>query len=256
MTNTEEDEWEYEYDETETENFYITLDLSNTPAVGLLNFTNDSNPGHPTRLQSRLRALNAYAGRKETVIPGADDPSNVQQLATMGQIQITGLHTSNPLVWYDGHLLSCKWASTIGTDLFFVKPSPEVDSPNHPLRSLPAVDLLAMSSAKLTTNVAVLRPRDHLFVQEHHNEAQPVDAMDVDIHPAAEEAHRPTIEVSQPPVEETPSAPMSFLERLNQAKAKRGEKSRLYVSKTSSGSRVVAKKAKTRPGNGDMSRAA
>jgi hypothetical protein len=241
MAETEDDdEWEYEYDDTETEDLYITLDLSNTPAASLPNINNRAKTGHPTRLQSRLRAINA--GRKGN--EGADDSPNGQRLPAVGEMQITGLHTANPLVMYNGQLLSCKWASTIGTDMFFVKPSPEDESPTAPLRSLPAVDLLAMSSAKLTATVGVLRPRADLFNPANVNEESIAGTMDIsdNSQSAVEETNQASVQGVQPQAGETPLASTSFLARLNQAKVKRGENSMLVMSKSSHGSQLVSKK--------------
>lgn len=240
MADTDDDEWEYEYDDLETEDLYITLDLSNTPAASLPNINNRAKIGHPTKLQSRIRAINAE--RK-----GDGDAARMaseRQLQAVGDMQITGLHTSNPLVMYNGQLLSCKWASTIGTDMFFVKPSPENEPSMPPLRSLPAVDLLAMSSAKLTATMAVLRPRDDVLIPTNDSEELTADAMDVsdDTHSAMEETTQTGVQDVQPQTEERPSTSTNFLARLNQAKAKRGEKTMLVMKKSSDGSHLVAKK--------------
>ncbi|RZK25465.1 MAG: hypothetical protein EOO43_05445, partial [Flavobacterium sp.] len=61
-----------------------------------------------------------------------------EEPATMGELQITGLHTSNPLIMYNGQLLSCHWTSTIGTDMFFTKPQANGADSHQPLRSLPS----------------------------------------------------------------------------------------------------------------------
>ncbi|KAF2711614.1 hypothetical protein K504DRAFT_480591 [Pleomassaria siparia CBS 279.74] len=217
MAGTDEEEWEYEYADTETEDFYITLDLSNTPAAGSLNVRSGQRYGNPTKLQSRLRALNVA---RQDFADSAEDSTNGRQLSAVGEMHITGLHTPNPLIMYNDQLLSCKWASTIGTDLFFVKPCAETELPTRPLRSLPAVDLLATSSAKLTANVAVLRPRDELSMQTQSNEEAAVNVME--------------------PIR---SAPTGFLAKLNQANAKRGEKSMLAISKTPNGTHIVMESA-------------
>lgn len=240
MADTDDDEWEYEYDDLETEDFYMTLDLSNTPAASLPNINNQAKIGHPTKLQSRLRAINA--GRK-----GDGDAARMaseRQLQAVGEMQITGLHTSNPLVMYNGQLLSCKWATTIGTDMFFIKPGLENEPSMPPLRSLPAVDLLAMSSAKLTATMGVLRPRDDILIPTNDSEELTADAMDVsdDAHSAMEETPQTGVQDVQSRTEERPSTSTNFLARLNQAKAKRGEKTMLIMKESSDGSHLVAKK--------------
>ena len=236
LTNTDDEDWEYEYDEVETEDFYITLDISNTPAarVGVSRPRSRLRAGNPIKLQSRLRALNA--NRRDIAEP--EETTDTPQPSTIGEMQIIGLHTSNPLVMYNDQLLSCKWAATIGTDMFFAKPSAEAEPSDRPLRSLPALDLLAISSVKLTANAAVLQPRESLSAPAQGDQGQMGDAMDWS------ESVPPTLqETPNPPVETTPSAPTSFLAKLNEAKAKRGENTRLIVSQTPNGPRLVAEKS-------------
>jgi hypothetical protein len=166
---------------------------------------------------------------EETVAESATNDAS----SSMGAMQITGLHTTNPLIMYNGQLLSCNWGSTIGTDMFFVKPSPEAEETEEPLRSLPSVDLLAISSAKLTANVARLRPRDEV-----------IDSVSLSKRPTMPGNHTSEKGQSEQPASETPQAPVnSFLDKLNRLKAKRGETSRLAVSKSSDGSRLVATEA-------------
>jgi hypothetical protein len=233
MADEEEDEWEYEYDENQTENFYITVDLSNIPERGDLQVpegvVRPSLSGHPILLQSRLRAINAVRRHEETV---AESVSTNDASSSMGAMQITGLHTSNPLIMYGGQLLSCHWGSTIGTDMFFVKPSSDTGTADTPLRSLPSVDLLAISSAKLTANVARLRPRDDVIENVTLPENQALSQGTT---------------TPRSPTEPDKSSPPrlvanTFLEKLNQIKAKRGESSRLMVSQSADGVRLVGSK--------------
>lgn len=238
MDDGDEEEWEYEYDEDETDEFYITVDLSNVPEKGDIplpeGVVRPSLSGHPILLQSRLRAINTMRRHEETVAESATNDTS----PSMGNMQITGLHTTNPLIMYNGQLLSCNWGSTIGTDMFFVKPSPEAAESEEPLRSLPSVDLLAISSAKLMANVARLRPRDEI-----------IDNISLSKDPAVCRNH--ASEREQPSTEQAAPAPAnSFLEKLNRIKAKRGETSRLTLSNSSDGVRLVATK-NGNPTNGD-----
>jgi hypothetical protein len=238
MVREEEDDWEYEYDENETEDFYIPIDLTNVPSAQIPT-NSERRPGHPTLLKSRLRALNATRGQlPETV---AIDSTNTQEPATMGELQISGLHTTNPLVMYNGQLLSCQWTSTIGTDLYFTKPQTDEGESHHPLRSLPSVDLLSVGTAKLIARVGRLRPRDDLF--ENSEKAQPV-VINVDEEETNEdETNATAAEGSAPIPANLSSVPNSFLARLNEAKARRGESSRLALAETSDGSRLVSEVA-------------
>lgn len=249
MTDSIDDEWEYEYDEVETEDFYIPIDLSNVPK-GQKHIDSERRTGHPTLLKSRLRALNAQRNKQQD--GPAVDGTNGQESANLGEAQIVGLHTPNPLVMYNGQLLSCQWASTIGTDLYFAKPNADADSEVKPLRSLPNVDLLAMSSAKLVARVGRLRPRDELF-----------DDVDQSAGAPAQTAVTAQIEVNDADAQEAAQVsgpvPTSFLARLNQAKARRGDSTRLAVSKSGETSRLVseaaplATEAERGPGDVEMS---
>ncbi|KAF1838404.1 hypothetical protein BDW02DRAFT_413243 [Decorospora gaudefroyi] len=230
---TADDEWEYEYHESETEDFYIPLDLSNVPAAQIP-MVSQGRPGHPTLLKSRLRALNAARGQP---VDFATDTSDGQETATMGEVQVVGLHTPNPLVMYNGQLLSCHWTSTIGTDMFFVKPDANAAIPSQPLRSLPSVDLLALGSAKLVAKVGRLRPRDDLF----DDALQAAGSTDTTSDNCGAATTTPRMAESM--TTESQPAPTNFLARLNEAKAKRRDRSRLAIAKTPGGSRLVAEKA-------------
>jgi hypothetical protein len=247
MAKPEDDEWEYEYDENETEDFYIPLDLSNVPAAQIP-MVSQGRPGHPTLLKSRLRALNAARAQPADF---AADSNDGQETPTMGEVQVVGLHTPNPLVMYNDQLLSCHWTSTVGTDMFFVKPDTNSSAQLQALRSLPSVDLLALGSAKLVAKVGRLRPRDDLFDDVNNaQQATEIPSTSDDNQNAATKV-TDRLETQLHINKDGPSAPSSFLARLNEAKAKRGDKSRLAISKTTEGSRLVAEKATTRSAGGD-----
>ncbi|KAJ4992868.1 hypothetical protein SVAN01_01572 [Stagonosporopsis vannaccii] len=238
MTAPADDEWEYEYDKVETEDFYIPIDMSNVPK-GQKIVDSERRTGHPTLLKSRLRALNAQRAQQQDV-PSVDSAAG-QESGTVGEAQIIDLHSENPLAMYNGQLLSLQWVSTIGTDMFFAKPESNVNSEGEkPLRSLPNVDLLATSSAKLIARVGRLRPKDELVDSFGEAEganthiatsAQP-DVTDRDAEESTEVSHVP---------------PTSFLARLNEAKAKRGDSTRLAVSKSGAESTLVAEAVEATP---------
>ncbi|CAN9181299.1 unnamed protein product [Alternaria alternata] len=240
MAKPEEDEWEYEYDDNETEDFYIPLDLSNVPSAQIP-MVSQGRPGHPTLLKSRLRALNAARGQPAEF--AANNNNDVQETATMGEVQVVGLHTSNPLIMYNGQLLSCHWTSTIGTDMFFVKPDTNASTQSQVLRSLPSVDLLALGSAKLVAKVGRLRPRDDLVDNASDGEQVTEVTHTPGVNQNAARNIPTTTNTQTATSNQGASASSSFLARLNEAKAKRGEKSRLVIAKTSEGSHLVAEKA-------------
>jgi hypothetical protein len=240
-----DDEWEFEYDETETEDLYITIDLSNVPNAQIPRNT-ERRPGHPTFLRSRLRALNAARGQVPGMtIDGDAEAADAREPATMGEVQITGLHTPNPLLMYNDQLLSCQWTSTIGTDMFFTKRDAGPDNVQQPLRSLPAVDLLSLGTAKLVAKVGRLRPRDDVIddevgVQPSNSSASVVvdGAVATTLSPVVPQEQQATASTLQP-------TSTGFLSRLNQAKARRGEASRLVVTRASGGSRLVSEHVDT-----------
>jgi hypothetical protein len=134
--------------------------------------------------------------------------------------------------------LSCQWTSTIGTDMFFTKPHTDDSELHQPLRSLPSVDLLSIGTAKLIARVGRLRPRDDLF--ENEEDTQPI-VVNVDEAEKNQDAPIATAAGDQLPTTTNPGAgPTSFLARLNEAKARRGEASRLALTQTPDGSRLVS----------------
>ncbi|KAL1597095.1 hypothetical protein SLS60_008677 [Paraconiothyrium brasiliense] len=254
MAQPEEDEWEYEYDDNETEDFYIPVDLANVPAVqGALGLGGPTQKGHPTLLATKLRAITTE--RREA---GSNLAVQIVENfgESVGKIQIIGLHTKNPLMMYNDQLLSCEWNQTIGTDLIFAKPGALTGETNEPLRSLPSVDLVAMGSAKLVARVARMRPKDDLFDDDSKvDEQTSADAMDTSGGDEPASAIGAAGEVASAPVTATESqaaaepegqsiqpASSSFLGQLNAVKARRGEASRLALSTTPDGSRLVAAK--------------
>lgn len=263
MAHASEDEWEYEYDDNETEDFYIPIDLANVPAVqGALGIGAPSQRGHPTLLKTKLRALNAErrgAGNNVAV-------QNVEDVdESVGKIQIIGLHTENPLMMYNDQLLSCEWNRTIGTDLIFAKPGAVVGEEGEALRSLPSVDLVAMSSTRLVARVARMKPRDDLFDEGSKvDEQNPANAMDtsggkepgaaavdaIEIVPTPTHATTET-QPPEPKTRLTQPASSSFLGQLNALKARRGEASRLALSSEPDGTRLVAAKEGATPPDPD-----
>jgi hypothetical protein len=246
-------DWEYEYSTTETSTYYIPIDLSNIPDAQVP-FTNTQRQGHPTLLKSRVRALNAQRA-PGPMLPGplATDPGTAaeQQQATgtpdsEHTLRVTGLHTPNPLLEYNGQLLSCQWAATLGTDFFFA--APDARDGVAPLRELPGdVDLLATSSAKLIARKATLRPADHV-VEDFVPAEGPLGANGDDgdvLMQDAEEGAAVAQDAAQPS-----AAPSSFLARLNAAKVRRGDATQLTVSSSKTGKKVVAERINGGVGRG------
>ena len=122
MDDLEEGEWEYEYDENETENFYITLDLSNAAPASKPRKADVSSLTQTiadTARQTRDSTADLHSGRDNSTSTPTHSNPDLAKSNDMNAIQILDLHTHNPLISYQGQLLSCRWASTIGSDLLF-----------------------------------------------------------------------------------------------------------------------------------------
>lgn len=82
------------------------------------------------------------------------------------EVQILDLHTENPVVSYDGHVYSCKWATNIGTELLFTAHDQNNEIPS--LRTLPGdVDLLAASSCRIISNSVTIEPREPIAQRQY-----------------------------------------------------------------------------------------
>ena len=75
------------------------------------------------------------------------------------RIQILDLHTENPIIAYQNQLFSCKWTSTIGTDLLLSAPDPDSDFPK--LKEEQGFDVLAATGIKIVGQAAQLIPRQN-----------------------------------------------------------------------------------------------
>jgi len=218
--------------------FYVTVDLTNTPAAS----TKKNAPKNPfpdpraSRAQSRTQQQEetATGDQEQSASPSPDAPDQAQDEAQAAptaaaeirpsiehaansdpqdRIQILDLHGPNPLINYQNQLYSCRWANSIGTDMFFAKSTDATDQ--KVLRSLATHDLLGISSAKLVATSAHLQPRQSAKRQRQDGDAeQPAAGADADVSNAtgvvrADEAAR--------------RKQARFLERLDAVKARRGQ---------------------------------
>lgn len=133
--------------------------------------------------------------------PSAGFEESVEEPA---KIQIVGLHRDSPIISYKGNFYSCKWASSIGSDLVFARKPEDPDSDRNCLYSLPSWDLLDTGSARLIASNAQIDRRttaDNFSVSARSGEVE--NAID---------------DVSNPAVRQT-----SFLTRLREIQVRRGE---------------------------------
>jgi hypothetical protein len=77
------------------------------------------------------------------------------------KIQILGLHTDEPVISYDGNIYSCRWTTSIGTDLLFKKHNGHTEPDQRYLESLGSWDLIGLGAATLVASPATLHPRRH-----------------------------------------------------------------------------------------------
>ena len=227
MDDPEEDEWEYEYDENETEDFYMTLDLSNAASASKPRKADVSSLTQTiadAARQTRHSTGDLHSGGDNSASTPAHSNPDLAKSNGINAIQILDLHTHNPLIYYQGQLLSCRWSSTIGSDLLFTDAPPDRESYPEPLRALPSFDLLGISSTKLIATITQLRPRySSSSTQEQKAAPEPTQANTIDDDPLE------TDTVNIPPSHDALKAQknqLNFLSRLNAAKEKRGEKDR------------------------------
>lgn len=160
--------------------------------------------------------------------PAPEIPAPEEERPALSQVQILDLHTSNPIVSYEGVVYSCQWARNIGTELLFTPHDPSSNLPV--LRNLPGdVDLLAASSARLVSNVLELKPK-----------AAPLVAKRSEKLPRKRKNSNTEILIG-PHSREKRKSQAQFLEKLINIKAKRGEEDLVTVTTTK---RMTANKIK------------
>lgn len=85
-------------------------------------------------------------------------------------LQIMDLESDEPMIVYQGQMYGCRWATSLGSDLLFMRRPDSLDEDYNPLRSFKEVDLLAIGSARLVASHATIeRKPDYLL----HKRADP-----------------------------------------------------------------------------------
>jgi hypothetical protein len=118
----------------------------------------DENDGEAANLA--VQAVVEGLGEKEYEVGTREDGIDENS------VQILDLHTKNPLIAYRGTIYSCKWATTMGTDMFFGKQKEEESGSPQALINLKGWDLMGLSSARLLATEARL---SHRVAQEEKN---------------------------------------------------------------------------------------
>jgi hypothetical protein len=89
------------------------------------------------------------------------------------------LESDEPMIMYQGQIYSCQWASSLGSDLLFMR-RPEKPGPDYkPLHSFREIDILAISAAKLVASPATIERRQD-FTRQSDLDA-PLEDTDLNI---------------------------------------------------------------------------
>ncbi|KAK5169039.1 uncharacterized protein LTR77_006348 [Saxophila tyrrhenica] len=145
----DEDEYEYEYHPFETEEFYFTLDLT----------TNDA------KATAAAQTLLEEGADDDGVNEGAPGPSNRSALGhsdrdsgSLGQLEVSDLHSSNPFVRLDNAYYSCNWTTDLGSQVYITEPG----LAHNPRRAGKILDVVGLSRARLVGRPAAPRPRQQV----------------------------------------------------------------------------------------------
>ena len=149
---------------------------------------NDTNSSSKAPLVQELQDLNLAAAA-------------AQENSSKG-LQIMDLESDEPMVMYTGQIYSCKWATSLGSDLLFMRRHEEPGDDYQPLHSFEEVDLLSIATAKLIARQATV-------------ERKPFTA------PPIDQAANPDTNVAIQNEDIIRQA--KFLSRIADIKAKRGE---------------------------------
>ncbi|KAI9696308.1 MAG: hypothetical protein M1820_008231 [Bogoriella megaspora] len=196
------DEWEYEYSEDRMEDYYFVLELPiPTPE--------DAAYTKKRRYESPQSSHTPSDGRQDRSHSASwsPDPTTVEQAPAKESIQMIDTHTLKPLVAYRGKIYSCKWASTIGTDMLFRRPSVEEE-----YLAGPPSRLVATTSAKLVGRPAVVRPKTRT------DPPPPAHSVTKDLARGRARSPQKTIDPADRKRKQA-----EFLQRLQEAKRQRGE---------------------------------
>ena len=146
------------------------------------------------------------------------------------RIQILDLHSSNPIISYQGQIYSCEWTSTIGTDLLLSTTDPEF--PHPVLKEERGVSIIASTGIKLFGRPAKLSPRPNASAgneQTPSTTAAPADSTAV---PESAPASDKPVKITIPPnltATKAREKQARFLERLIAIKAAKAEKDEVTV---------------------------
>jgi hypothetical protein len=206
-----------------------TLVAANTPNTNGIGGENDDDEIEDDKNDEENESNRDGGPRKSSLADGSQpSPKNTDsetedtELATeLEKIQILELHSENPIVMYKGHTFSCNWTENIGTELLFT--ARDADNPQPTLRSLHhGVDLLAASSARLTSTDATLlpKPKTHVLTKDAYSpqgKPSPQAMFNVPVGHGAGQARKDQAH---------------FLQRMQEAKFRKGETDEVTIFAT------------------------
>ncbi len=196
-------DYEYEYDLADTEDYYFTLDLTaqNAKAVG------------------KAQAL-------------LNDEAETSKLP--GQLQVSNLHSGDPLVSLQGTVYSCNWSTDYGTQVYITEPGVAT----NPRRPGNVLDVVAMSRTRLVAKPTTIQPPQFALrvaslgssdatafhIDEDESQTAGLNEKDLTNGPLSANNSKSRFATAGAAAK-TPlqRAQVSFLERLSAIKQKRGE---------------------------------
>ncbi|KAK7744538.1 hypothetical protein SLS53_003423 [Cytospora paraplurivora] len=119
------------------------------------------NLSQPPQNETPQPAVDTQQGGGSAGSGGGQRPGKSARLKNVGEIQVLDLHSDNPIISYKGRIFSGSWASNIGTEMIFGAHDEVADRGLPYLRDLSGgVDLMAVSSARILTTPADLKPKN------------------------------------------------------------------------------------------------
>ena len=152
-------EWEYEYaaNETEVYAFYFQDEEASKRKKRPRRKRNQSpEPENPDEVPEQTEQQ-----ENEEQENDANGEQPQETPAKESTYQLMNLHTKSPLLSYNGRIYRCNWATTLGTDMIFLKRGEEQaeDAEEHRkvLHAFNNWDLVACSGARLVASEAILK---------------------------------------------------------------------------------------------------
>ncbi len=199
------------------QDFYFTIELSDTappPRPKVYGNRGGSNGATASNNGATPRTSNREAVQKGA--PATQPHKNTRP----ERFQLLDLHGPNPLISYGDQLYSCRWASAVGTDLFFAKPAPDIVGSAPSTDAEPEVGFIGKTSTRLIAEKVQVfrRPGRKVSWDVRVDGGGEASQRNVQSNGAASPAASSSINASNGEHRQT-----HFLDRLAAAKRKRGE---------------------------------